>query len=47
MSAIGHLADIPVTLSNVRFWGVKPTSTSAEPMSAFDPKRTLTAIPVL
>jgi hypothetical protein len=35
-----HLADIPVALINVRFRGVKRTSSSNVDVSANDPKRT-------
>jgi hypothetical protein len=38
-----HKADTPITLSNVRFWGVKRTLIGLAPMSAFDPKRTSAA----
>jgi hypothetical protein len=36
----GHLADVPVTLSDFHFLAVKRTSPECAAMSAFDPKRT-------
>jgi len=35
-----HLADIPITLPNVGYWGQSGHRNRTAQMSAFDPKRT-------